>query len=332
MNNSSLRKTAVAAAVAGMLAAGGAAQADVVNFSWRGAFTLLNPTGDAVFNSPTDYQFGYYANGDNNPPYGAPYFPNNVGPNADCVSQAPACITAYGWYGRRTPVSGTISFDISNRAGVGTINPFFFFGDAAGSGPGTQVATFLNPTFQFVDTVGTIVGTMLMSWNGGGHSLSIVLDGSGLLGNLEAMIAGGNTSSLSGVGALPATENTNFGPIKSPVYLPLGPSPIATKTLNALGCEAQLLATQVNAYTINPTGNIANCDLNNDDGIGGSPAISAATEDFNYNFDIMSLHLESPPVCENGICPPPVPVPPALWLFGSGLLGLIGLARRKKNT
>lgn len=27
----------------------------------------------------------------------------------------------------------------------------------------------------------------------------------------------------------------------------------------------------------------------------------------------------------------PVPVPAALWLFGSGLLGLIGFARRKKN-
>ena len=26
----------------------------------------------------------------------------------------------------------------------------------------------------------------------------------------------------------------------------------------------------------------------------------------------------------------PVPVPPAVWLFGSGLLGLIGIARRKK--
>jgi hypothetical protein len=25
----------------------------------------------------------------------------------------------------------------------------------------------------------------------------------------------------------------------------------------------------------------------------------------------------------------PVPVPPAVWLFGSGLLGLIGVARRK---
>ena len=27
---------------------------------------------------------------------------------------------------------------------------------------------------------------------------------------------------------------------------------------------------------------------------------------------------------------PPVPIPPALWLFGSGLIGLAGIARRKK--
>jgi hypothetical protein len=28
--------------------------------------------------------------------------------------------------------------------------------------------------------------------------------------------------------------------------------------------------------------------------------------------------------------PAPVPVPAAVWLFGSGLLGLVGVARRKK--
>jgi len=30
------------------------------------------------------------------------------------------------------------------------------------------------------------------------------------------------------------------------------------------------------------------------------------------------------------LTPTAVPIPPALWLFGSGLLGLIGMARRKK--
>lgn len=29
--------------------------------------------------------------------------------------------------------------------------------------------------------------------------------------------------------------------------------------------------------------------------------------------------------------PAPVPVPPAVWLFGSGLLGLVGIARRKSH-
>lgn len=28
----------------------------------------------------------------------------------------------------------------------------------------------------------------------------------------------------------------------------------------------------------------------------------------------------------------PIPIPPAVWLFTSGLLGLAGIARRKKNV
>ena len=33
----------------------------------------------------------------------------------------------------------------------------------------------------------------------------------------------------------------------------------------------------------------------------------------------------------NGTVAPPIPVPAAVWLFGSGLLGLVGVARRKKS-
>ena len=32
------------------------------------------------------------------------------------------------------------------------------------------------------------------------------------------------------------------------------------------------------------------------------------------------------------ITPAPVPIPAAVWLFGSGLLGLVGVARRKKSA
>jgi hypothetical protein len=39
------------------------------------------------------------------------------------------------------------------------------------------------------------------------------------------------------------------------------------------------------------------------------------------NFDHLALQVSST-----------IPIPPAIWLFGSGLLGLIGMARRKKTA
>ena len=49
-------------------------------------------------------------------------------------------------------------------------------------------------------------------------------------------------------------------------------------------------------------------------GAPGHPTIEGPTVGFSYSFDLLLT---------------PVPVPAAAWLFGSGLLGLIGLARRK---
>jgi hypothetical protein len=338
---SSFKKTALASVVAGALTAGAAipqAEADVLYVSWSGAFTMLSAAGGGLLNSPSDYQFGYYANGDGSHlTYGAPKYPGNVGPNADCTSAAPLCYTSHGWNGLRTPVSGTMAFDVTNNAGVGTVNDFFFFGDTSGSGTGTHVARALGITFQAIDTFGTIVGTMLFSWNGGGHSVSIVLDGSGMFSQLGTannpgpafidFMTNGPTTTIAGVGALPATDGLNFGSAKTPVFLPLGPSPIATKTINAIGCEGTPIATQTNAYTIVTNfANLGTCDLSTDDGIGGSPMVSSAFGDHNANFDIVSVHLD------NYIATPQVPVPAAVWLFGSGLLGLVGIARRKKKA
>ena len=334
MNPASFRKTTVAVAVAGTLAAAGIpkAEAVVINLSWSGAFTILLPTGVPYPNSPSDYKGlsttaypnGYYANGAAG--FGTPYFPGNAANGIPNTYYAGAVNTIHGWKGNRTPVSGTMSFDTVTGAGVGMINPFFLAGDTPGTGVGTSVAHMPNFSFQPIDTNGTLVGTMLMSWNGDGHSVSVVLDASGMFGAiLQGAFAGGATSTISGVGSLPASNDVNFGTAIHPLYVPIGPAPIATKTLNALGCEAQPMATQVNAWTIVASGNIANCDLTQDDGIGGSPIVSAGIGGNNFNFDFTSIHYDSYAIPET------VPLPPAVWLFGSGLLGLIGLRKRKKD-
>lgn len=330
---SSFKKTALASVMAGTFAAAAipAAEANVVNVSWNGAFTMLSPAGSPVKNSPSDYVSGYYANGDGNPlTFGAAAYPGNMPAGTDCTTYAPACVTANGWLGNRTPVSGTMSFDTSTGAGVATVNGFFFFGDTPGTGPNTSVANALGVTFQVIDTVGTMVGAMLFSWNGGGHSVSIVLDASGMLSNIGAAIMGGPTSTVSGVGALPATNGMNFGTVKAPIFLPLGPSPAATTTMNTgAGCDGSTLATQVNAYTIvTNMANVGVCTTGMvNDGIGGDPMTSGGFPGFNANFDITSVHFDS-----FVTAPAAVPVPAAVWLFGSGLLGLVGIARRKKKA
>ena len=54
----------------------------------------------------------------------------------------------------------------------------------------------------------------------------------------------------------------------------------------------------------------------NTNGVTGLAMIDGAFPGFNANFNFTA----------------PVPVPAAVWLFGSGLLGLVGVARRKKSA
>jgi hypothetical protein len=291
--NSMFKKTVLAAAVAGAVGAALPAEANVLNVSFKGAFTMLNPSGSALTNSPSDYKNGFYG-----------VTGTNSGP-----------ATTFGWKGLRTPITGTMSFDTSTGAGVATVNPFLFFGNG-----NANYAAAVGVTFQAIDTIGTLVGGMLFSWNAGSHQVSIVLDAGQLFGALPSLIGGGPTTTVSGT------------------YTAVSPGPAITtaiartSTLNTgAGCDGATLATQVNAFTINT--NFAAVGLCTDtstgfgvnDGIGGDPMTSPAFANHNGNFDILSVHFDS------FVSTPVVPVPAAVWLFGSGLAGLAAIGRRRKS-
>lgn len=56
----------------------------------------------------------------------------------------------------------------------------------------------------------------------------------------------------------------------------------------------------------------------NGDGINGGGMIDGPFVGFNANFNVMGVH--------------PIPVPAAAWLFGSGLMGLVGAVWRRKKV
>jgi hypothetical protein len=264
-----LKKTALCTAMTAVMGLSmSAASAATYNLSFAGQFTLLNSTGD------------FLTNGD------APQGP---------------------YYGRRTPVSGTMSFDTVTGAGTGTVVPFSFFGSGAANASAI--------TFQAIGDgsggPGTLVlGNMGFSWAGTNQiPVSIVLDGSGFFGALQGGLT--TSSSVSGVGSLAASNGTlaNFG--KFSYTLPMGPLPMATTTWNTTTIGGAGLGT-------NPSGTLPLLA----DTIGGSPMVAGPFPGFNANFDIQTIHVDS---VVSG-----VPVPAAVWLFGSGLVGLVGVARRKK--
>lgn len=217
------------------------------------------------------------------------------------------------FYGNRTAISGNITLNFRTGAATGTMQSFSF------GGAGPVQAT--NISFQTIgDGQGNagslLLGNMGFNWSGTSKiPISVVLDASGFLD----AIAGGLTTSetISGVGALAATDDFSFGspgPGRSAYTLPLGPSPIVTTTFNTTPIGTVDLGT-------NPSGTLPLID----DGIGGSPNQGAPTTGFNPNFDFTKLHVTGFSHSS------PVPVPAAVWLFGSGLLGLIGVARRRKS-
>ncbi len=298
-----MKKTAVSAALAMTLGSAAVipqtASATILDFDWTGYFTMLDPDGNALANSS---------------------------------------ITGKGANQFQTPISGTMSFDTATGAGTATLVPFDFFGN-----PPSQPASAVGITMQAIgDGMGgqgtLVLGNMLFNWNGSyGIPISIVLDAAGFFNQTA--------------GATPASDGSYVGGTIG--YLNLGPVPMATTTWNvhnAPDCGLAQNSTTTaggGCMNVSPSGGlplVADTRLNvnktytsNVYGIGGNPMWDGPFAGFNGNFDVTGLTATGSrtgtigpfpvgPYPSNGS---PVPVPAAVWLFGSGLVGLVGVARRR---
>jgi len=296
-----MKKTLLTTSVAAVLLASvPAANAAVTTFNFDGFFTMLDGTGAALANTS---------------------------------------ITTKGANQFQTAIAGTLSFDDVTGAGTGTLVPFDFF---AGTAPAEALGIKMQAIGDGMGGAGTLVlGNMLFNWNGNnGIPVSIVLDAGGFFAASGAPGA---------VAAAPASDgtytNATFG------YLNLGPIPIATtewNTSNINGCTLGGCMTNDSSgglpLLVDTAVNPNEFAMGDGVGIGGSPFQDGPFTGFNANFDVTALTFLSQDanatIAANctfepgNTCPttqvPAVPVPAAVWLFGSGLLGLVGVARRKK--
>ena len=217
------------------------------------------------------------------------------------------------WSGYRTDISGTMSFNTATGTGTGTVVPFQFF-----NGTSPAVAQAIN--FQAIGNgaggAGNLVlGNMLFNWSGNnGIPVSIVMDATGLFNAMAAPGFGIGTT-ITGTGVLPASNYMKKG------SMPIGVVPIATTTWNTTTCAGAGMGSNPSgclpliADTVVPAGYSPT-----QVGVGGSPMIAGPFTGYNANFDVVSMTVV------------PVPVPAAVWLLGSGLLGLVGVARRKRSN
>lgn len=215
-------------------------------------------------------------------------------------------------FGVRSTITGTMSFDTATGAGSAIVNDFLFSGTLAVAHDITLTAIG-----DGLGGAGTLVlGAMLFDW---GTNLNIpvylVGDAGGFFGagpySAGQVVDGGTTSTSDAAVAASA-----FGPLVGEICGG------GAEDGGAAGCPFAMTTLDVNQDAL---GNLVGGGFPlSDDGISG---VAMATDPFlahNANFDVTEMVITS--VISD------VPVPAAVWLFGSGLLGLVGVARRKVNA
>lgn len=200
-------------------------------------------------------------------------------------------VTGSPYYGNRTPVSGTMTFDIDTNSGNLTMQPFSFLGNDASP---------MDISFQDIDGpsgAGTLMlGNMVVDFGVTcGIPVSIVWDGEGVLDAINQGLSVGDTIAATNADfacdanvncATPATNDFLFT-FGAPGYftLPIGASPVATTTWNTTDIGTISLGT-------NPSGTLPLIA----DTTGGSPMKAGPFIGFNPNFDFDNMTVTAIPV------------------------------------
>jgi hypothetical protein len=205
-------------------------------------------------------------------------------------------------FGAQTPVTGTMTFDTDTYQGSATLTPFVFSGNTMYLTPGATVMQAIGDGMGGPGTL--IMVSMDIDW---GTSTTIpvhlVGDAAGFLGSGPYSIG----QVIAGVGASSSTMG-DYGAF-APYLQDLSSIPFAMTT-----------------YDVNQdaNGNMVNGGFPlGDDGLSGNPMVTPPFPAHRANFDITTMTITNITTSE-------IPVPAAAWLLGSGLVGLVGVARRRK--
>ena len=333
-----MKKTLIKSAVAAALAVSApVANAAISTYTWNGVFTMLQSDGGAVANSSIPSKAG---NNYQTAITGTMAFDSTTGAGT-------ATLVPFDFFSGSEPAAmvGINMQAIGNgMGGAGNLilGNMLFNWDGVNGAP---VSVVLDAAGFFASQDSNAVAAFGDAW------------ADGTIDQADNLIA--NT------GAIPASDGTYTGSMFG--YLSLGPAPMVTTQFNTTNSSICLEGVD-SIYVDNFAGGcmgvgtsgvlplisemgVANpndYDLSTPtlsdlafEGIGGSPMQDGPFSNMSANFEITSLTLVNPdtggvivPFCEFGavlLCAP-VPVPAAVWLFGSGLLALVGVARRKKSA
>lgn len=207
-------------------------------------------------------------------------------------------VDALGYY---TEITGQGTYSTDNETGSYIIDPFSFFGGGA-------VYADVHPFFVIGDGAGgsgSLINTSLHFYQPGifnsNFETPFISDASGFLNNLPAP---GQTKTIGSACTACVTSTTADWAFE-------------TSEVSFTGSIGEVPVAMTNYNSVYPL--VDNNPLF-DDGVAGSPMTEGPWPGQNMGIDFTSITATNISA---------VPVPAAVWLFGSGLISLVVLARRK---